>query len=73
MDFKDYYKIQKDELTKTHLPHKYLMSVKSFVDKWKNHPKNSLLLNVGVDVHNFYPLSFQEILVYYYQWKRNIK
>ena len=32
-------------------------------------------INVGVDVHNFYPVSFEELMKRYYKWKKtyNVK
>lgn len=30
-------------------------------------------INVGVDVHNFYPVSFEELMKLYHQWKRSRK
>lgn len=30
--------------------------------------RNSLLINVGVDVHNYYPVSFDEIMSIYHRW-----
>lgn len=41
-------------------------------EKWKFLQKeNSILINVGVDVWNFYPISYQEIMIEYQKWERN--
>lgn len=42
-------------------------------EKWKFRKlnENSDLINVGVDVWNFFPISFDEIMKEYHKWKRN--
>jgi len=69
MSFNDYYKNKKKELTKK-LPQKYLKTIQMYVDKWKEVEKESILINVGVDVRNFKPMSFDEIFTIYYRWKK---
>lgn len=68
--FKEYYKFIKEDCKRTDLKKSYINSCKQFVERWKNHPKNSCLLNVGVDVHNFMPISFEEVLVIYNKWRK---
>lgn len=70
MSFNDYYKIKKIELKKD-LPQKYLKTVQTYINKWKGIKRDSVLINVGVDVRNFAPMSFDEIFKIYYKWKKN--
>ena len=70
MSFKDYYNIKKQELQKTDLPIHYLNSVKQFIERWKHHKRDSLLLNIGVDVHNYMPISFEEVICMYNKWRK---
>ena len=70
MNFKAYYRIQVKEAKRTDLPKHYIASVQQFVNRWRRHPKNSLLLNVGIDVHNFMPISYEEIMCIYYKWRQ---
>ena len=68
--FKDYYKWQISESQRTDLPNHYINSCKQFVERWKHHNKDSCLLNVGVDVHQFRPISFEEVIGMYNKWKK---
>lgn len=43
------------------------------VKRIKTHFGFTDAINVGVDVHNFYPVSFDEIMKVYQQWKRREK
>lgn len=70
MSFSDYYKRKKAELAKD-LPLKYLKTVQIYVNKWRGIKKDSVLINVGVDVRNFMPMSFDEIFKVYYKWRKN--
>ncbi|MFA5048573.1 MAG: metallophosphoesterase [Patescibacteria group bacterium] len=70
LSFKEYYEWQKKVLLRTDLPESYYKTVKQFVERWKNHKKDSVLLNIGVDVHNFFPLSFEEIICLYNKFKK---
>lgn len=68
--FGDYYKRKKAELGKD-LPQKYLKTVQTYVNKWRGVKKDSILINVGVDVRKFAPMSFDEIFKVYYQRRKN--
>lgn len=70
--FKEFYKDRLTDL-RSDLPEKYLNKVKIFVDKWKNKPRNSLLINIGLDHNNYYPYKLEEVLSIYYSWKKNQK
>ena len=64
LSFNAYYNQQKKNLEKK-CPLRYKQNVQAFVKKWQNHQRNSLLINVGVDVHNFKPITFNEIMKIY--------
>ena len=72
VSFNDDYKRKKADL-KRDLPQKYLKTIQTYVNKWKESKKDSILINVGVDVRKFSPMSFDEIFKVYYKWRKNVR
>jgi calcineurin-like phosphoesterase family protein len=71
--FQSLYDFMKLESQRTDLPQKYIKSCKQFVSKWKNHPKNSVIINTCCDAYDFYPISFEEVIGMYNSWMHKNK
>lgn len=67
IDFESYYQ----RLSENIVDDKRWVSKRDwFVNKWKTADKTkTFIINVGVDVNNFYPFSFDEIMSIYSVWK----
>ncbi len=70
ISFRDYYNKVKTTLFASK-DERYRSKLLWFIKKWKaTNLSKSLLINVGVDVRNFYPISLEEIIDIYFQWKK---
>lgn len=67
--FKEFFN-QKKKSLKDSNNCKYARTIKQFVNRWKGHHKNGCIINCSVEVWNYMPISFDEIMSEYHRWEK---